>query len=95
MQYYLESIDQILSEKTISSLFGGRKPDIPEKVIALNPSDSGLGINAPINEAVQQFEDSKIITKLHVESIIGQNKIIRITDSNGLSAESLREKSKI
>ena len=81
---YIAQIDDLLKEKLIPSLFGidSTYPFIPERyVLSLPTREGGLGIPLLYEQASQQFDGSKLITKHHVKAIINQKKDI-IPDDN-------------
>jgi len=75
---YLEPIDSLLFEKFIPTLFGREERiDLPEDLIALNPRDGGLGIEALTGGCKYQFEASLKKTQIHVDTIMKQENIMK------------------
>ena len=80
---YLAPIDSLLFETFIPALFAKTEPlDLPTNLISLNPKDGGLGIQKISDLAQQQFKASCTKTKIHVETIIGQNHIMKEKSSD-------------
>ena len=82
---YLEPVESVLFDKLVPALFGGEKPDIPNKILTLNPKDGGLGIQNPRWIAQSQYKDSKLKTAIHSETIRQQKHVMLETTPEGKS----------
>ena len=72
---YLDPIDEILNSELIPTLFGQEQPFPREfrDLFTLTPNLGGLGIISPKSESPQQYSNSVLLTKSHVEAIKHQS----------------------
>ena len=88
---YVKPVETVLAEKFIPALLGTDTPfNITREVLALNPSEGGLGIINLAKEAEEQFQASTHITQPHVQSILHQENIMRSTDLEGKTPQELK-----
>ena len=93
---YLKPIQELLESKFIPTLFGMQTSLSKEllQVMSLPVKNGGLGITNVVDDAKIQFEGSSKITQLHTESIMRQESILPLTDSEGCTqAERIAENS--
>ena len=91
---YLEPVDTLIADKLIPTLFGTHNLDVHRSnVTSLKTSDGGLGISKLSIEAKDQYSASRIVTGLHVHSIMQQENEMRRTDEQGRSANDLKSES--
>ena len=91
MSHYLKPIDELVSNEFLPKLFGLDTPFSElRNLFSLRTSDGGLGLPILQEEAVHQYHSSVKVTTPHVESIVEQKEILKISDSNGKTVEDLK-----
>ena len=95
-QHFTSNIDSLLKDKFIPTLFGDDSEIIlnHRDLLSLNPSEGGLGINELSSCAIQQYNDSVHVTKIHVDTIINQHNVMPEKDENGKTIENLKSEAK-
>ena len=89
---FVTPLDTLVSEQFIPSLFGYDTPLTElRELFSLNPAEGGLGIPILANEAQRQHASSRLVTQVHVQSIIGQETQMRETDNDGRTSNELRK----
>ncbi|KAG1651422.1 putative phosphoenolpyruvate synthase [Nymphon striatum] len=76
---YISPVDKIIDENFIRTIFG---IDTPVGI--------GLGIPVLTKEATRQHRSSLLVSKVHVESILNQDSIMRTTDMEGNTIKDLK-----
>ena len=88
---FIEPIDNLIADKFLPALFG--LDEVPANfrgLFSLGIKEGGLGIGCLGEEAKEQYEYSRFITRPHVESIIEQRNIMKSTDNEGKSMVELK-----
>ena len=90
-EQYIIPVKDILHEKFIPTLMGIDTPldKSLQKIVSQPPKHGGLGLPELVQEANSQHQSSKLVTKIHVESIIEQRVIMKELDSYGNSQSDL------
>ena len=90
---YVHPVDEIIGNTFLPTLFGLDTPfqDNYRMIMAQSPNNGGLGIPILAEESANQFKSSSLVTKVHVQSIIDQDMIMRTTDSDSNTAEVLKQ----
>ena len=91
---FLLPIDTLLENDLLPAFFGDVCATISNHrdLLALNPSDGGLGINFVAKEAERQYSASKVMTCNHIESIIQQRSIMIETDTDGNMTDDIKKR---
>ena len=89
---FTEPVDEIINEHFLPTLFGLSTPSINHlrSIISQTPSDGGLGIPILAEEAEKQLKSSLLVTKIHVNSIIDQDTIMKTEDFENNTIEALK-----
>ena len=97
LEEFITPVDEVISEKLLPVLFGTECSIVNEHrdLLALNPSEGGLGFCSLSAEATKQHSASKKITKLHVESIHDQSGIMKEIDEFGRTFSEIKAKANI
>ena len=91
LEDYLDPVESVLFDKLVPALFGGEPPDVPKEILSLNPKDGGLGIENPKDIAANQYKASIQKTKIHKETIMGQELTMRKTSSDGKTEKEIEQ----
>ena len=89
---FVTPIDDIVYNVFIPTLFGIDTPldNSYRNIISQSPKNGGLGIQNLSQDANSQHQSSKLVTRVHVESIIEQRMVMKETDCDGNTQKDLK-----
>ena len=90
---FFDPVDILISQSFIPALFNLNIPldDLRRSIISHKPNEGGLGVPLLKEDAEKQHKSSKIVTRVHVESILDQSMIMKETDKDGNTVQELKK----